>query len=105
MVAVGHIQCACLLGRGDAFVVEYQQFNPFESLEVLPSIFLLFSHSLQRSRLIPLRCMLRPSSSIFLEPLPPLVAHNVERQVHGSTVAMSESLLMSPLAGDVWCSS
>ncbi len=43
--------------------------------------------------------------SIFIPPLPLLLAHSVERPVHGSTVATSGPLLMSRVAGDVWCGS
>jgi hypothetical protein len=43
--------------------------------------------------------------SIFIPPLPLLLAHSVERPVHGSTVETREPLLMSLLEGDVWCGS
>jgi len=43
--------------------------------------------------------------SVFMPQLPPLLAHSVEPQVHGSTVEIFVPSLMSPLVGDVWCGS
>src|SRR5947209_19252998 len=69
-----------------------------------PSIFLLFSDSHQHWTWIASRSTASPSSSICMQRLLPLHAHNVEQQGQESIVAINARLLISRLAGEIWCS-
>jgi hypothetical protein len=116
---LGHIKCACLLKRYcDLMVRHWRTFcsriPAVKPMSVpwrhLPSIFLLFLDSLPRWTWIVSRCTSRQFSSIFMQHLSLLDAHDVEQWGHESTVAISAPLVISRLVGEVsrshyWCAS
>src|SRR6266478_4697087 len=115
----GHIQCACLLKRYcDLIVLWCRTFcgripvvKPMSvTWRHSPSIFLLFLDSHQHWIWIVSRCTSRQFSSIFMQHLSLLDAHDVQQRGHESTVAISAPLLISRLVGEIsrshyWCAS
>jgi len=116
---LGHIQCACLLKRYcDLMVRHWRTFcSRIPAVKPMsvpwrhsPSIFLLFLDSHQQWIWIVSRCTSRQFTSIFMQHLSLLDAHDVEQRGHESTVAISAPLLISRLVGEVsrsnyWCAS
>ncbi len=118
-LVLGHIQCACLLKRYcDLMVRHWRTFcSRIPAVKPMsvpwrhsPSIFLLFLDSHQQWIWIVSRCTSRQFTSIFMQHLSLLDAHDVEQRGHESTVAISAPLLISRLVGEVsrsnyWCAS
>src|SRR6266496_1330472 len=107
---LGHIKCACLLKWHCDLMVRHRRtfcgrIPAVKPMSVTwrhsPSIFLLFLDSHQHWIWIVSRCMSRQFSSIFIQHLSPLDAHDVEQRGHESTVAISAPLLISRLVGEV----
>ena len=119
MRVLGHFKCACLLKWQCDLLVRHRRtfcgrIPAVKPMSVTwrhsPSIFFLFLDSHRHWIWIVSRCMSRQFSSIFMQQLSPLDAHDVEQRGHESTVAISAPLLISRLVGEVspsnyWCTS